>query len=217
MFNFYVDYFSVVPNAGPAIESPKRKKRKLSGSTQDTGDTSHHPTDTESEPDEKTPRKTRSKAKESPVAESKTGKEKRQSVGASHHKAKGKTDEVDSSGEMDTEIVDKTIDKSVDKSVDKKTKEKQRENIELDELSHTHFRAESKGKGGKARTKSGKFAAKGTSRTGKSKCKNNEDADDWADKRPTPSMDYNESNAKCPLPGCDSKGKAHQLLEKSGF
>lgn len=28
----------------------------------------------------------------------------------------------------------------------------------------------------------------------------------WTEKRPTPSMDYNESNAKCPLPGCDSKG-----------
>ncbi|KAK3595862.1 hypothetical protein CHS0354_014686 [Potamilus streckersoni] len=28
----------------------------------------------------------------------------------------------------------------------------------------------------------------------------------WTEKRPTPSMDYNETNAKCPLPGCDSKG-----------
>lgn len=28
----------------------------------------------------------------------------------------------------------------------------------------------------------------------------------WTEKRPTPSLDYNESNAKCPLPGCDSKG-----------
>ena len=28
----------------------------------------------------------------------------------------------------------------------------------------------------------------------------------WTEKRATPSMDYNESNAKCPLPGCDSKG-----------
>lgn len=29
----------------------------------------------------------------------------------------------------------------------------------------------------------------------------------WTEKRPTPSMDYNESNAKCPMPGCDSNGK----------
>lgn len=29
----------------------------------------------------------------------------------------------------------------------------------------------------------------------------------WTEKRATPNMDYNESNAKCPLPGCDSKGK----------
>lgn len=28
----------------------------------------------------------------------------------------------------------------------------------------------------------------------------------WTEKRATPNMDYNESNAKCPLPGCDSKG-----------
>ncbi|KAJ8317051.1 hypothetical protein KUTeg_004955 [Tegillarca granosa] len=28
----------------------------------------------------------------------------------------------------------------------------------------------------------------------------------WTEKRPTPSMDYNESNAKCPMPGCDSNG-----------
>ncbi|XP_063434737.1 histone acetyltransferase KAT7-like [Mytilus trossulus] len=28
----------------------------------------------------------------------------------------------------------------------------------------------------------------------------------WTEKRPTPSLDYNESNAKCPLPGCDSAG-----------
>ena len=29
----------------------------------------------------------------------------------------------------------------------------------------------------------------------------------WTEKRPTPALDYNESNAKCPLPGCDSAGK----------
>ena len=28
----------------------------------------------------------------------------------------------------------------------------------------------------------------------------------WTEKRPTPALDYNESNAKCPLPGCDSAG-----------
>lgn len=29
----------------------------------------------------------------------------------------------------------------------------------------------------------------------------------WTEKRSIPSLDYNESNAKCPLPGCDSAGK----------
>lgn len=37
----------------------------------------------------------------------------------------------------------------------------------------------------------------------------------WTEKRPTPNMDYNESNAKCPLPGCDSKGA--YLLYSAGF
>lgn len=34
----------------------------------------------------------------------------------------------------------------------------------------------------------------------------------WTEKRATPNMDYNESNAKCPLPGCDSKGRTKVLF-----
>ena len=39
----------------------------------------------------------------------------------------------------------------------------------------------------------------------------------WTEKRPTPSMDYNETNAKCPLPGCDSRGKQCIGLDNKNF
>ena len=34
----------------------------------------------------------------------------------------------------------------------------------------------------------------------------------WTEKRAIPAMDYNESNSKCPLPGCDSKGNIDYLV-----
>lgn len=179
---------SVVASTSPVLESSKCKKKKLCNSSQDACDAVQIVTDPESDSDDVAPRKTRSKAKESPQSEKKAGKDKRQSVGK-----KEKNSEEESLKDTSLE------------SVDKKTNDNQTENIDSDEM---NCKTENRVKGDRPKSSKGGKMGKAKNKIGKSVSKNSENLSPWAEKRPTPSMDYNESNAKCPLPGCDSKGNA---------
>lgn len=196
----------------------KNKKRRLSGSstaeTNEPAQSAQSESDAESESSVVTPRKTRSKAKESPVVESKSA-EKNIVAGT----AKNKNKEVDQNLSSATEDSEKTEKVSKGKSVPK-DKDANSESSEISEKYRAKGSKDTVSESGdiiektkeKTKAKTGKAG-----RPGKAKSKNKsspskgENFDvslhaDWADKRPTPSMDYNESNAKCPLPGCDSKG-----------
>lgn len=208
---------SVNPNQSVATGTPKSKKRRLSGSstaeTNEPAPSAQSESDAESESSVVTPRTTRSKAKESPVLESKPV-EKNNVAGTAKNKNKDVGQNLTSAIE-DSEKTEKVPKgKSVSKDKDEvfessEINERYRAKGSKDTFSESEDITE-KTKG-KTKAKTGKAG-----RPGKAKSKNKSSPKgenysvslptDWADKRPTPSMDYNESNAKCPLPGCDSKG-----------
>lgn len=168
--------------------SPKRKKRKTSSSsnpeTQPTNE--NEVSESDSEKDMVTPRATRSKTYESPLPDQKA----KDKAKCATEKISGKESRknADASSSKSMEVGDSDTESTKDKVMDSETNSS-----------------------GKARGKSGKFVRSAKGKAGKSKQKEkgsnaNSDSQMWADKRPTPSMDYNESVSKCPLPGCDSKG-----------
>ncbi|XP_053406544.1 histone acetyltransferase KAT7-like [Mercenaria mercenaria] len=203
----------VNPPPSHSAGTPKAKKRRLSGgsSVADTAEPTpdaHLESDSESESSVVTPRTTRSKAKESPVTESKP-KEKNSGISVAKNKNKENAEESEK-----TEKSSKGKGLSKDKDTNSESGETGDENkvkISKDTNSESGDAIEKvKGKTNKSKPgKTGK-AGKGKIKT-KSVPAKGDNIDDslmaeWAEKRPTPSMDYNETNAKCPLPGCDSKG-----------
>lgn len=169
--------------------------------------------DAESESSAVTPRTTRSKAKESPLNESKS-KDKSASMPNVKCKSKESPEESEKTDKISKgrSVIKEKCSSSDFGDVD----EKDKTHLSKDTISELGDITENfKGKTNKS--KCGKVG-----KAGNGKCKSktisvkSEDMEDalmaeWADKRPTPSMDYNETNAKCPLPGCDSKGKTEIL------
>ncbi|KAH3707378.1 histone acetyltransferase KAT7-like [Dreissena polymorpha] len=200
-----------IVNPPPAVtpETPNKKRRKISESAVSSKEVTEHNSEVDSESEENTvtKRKTRSKVKESPVPE--TNPSRAKSPNSERAIGKNKTEptnKADLVSESDTE----SLKNKSKKSKDSKTV---RDSDTDDNEGHSERNSNKTGKSsGKGKGKCGK-AAKGV-RTGKSgkaiakksKAEDSEDMSPWVEKRATPSLDYNETNAKCPLPGCDSKG-----------
>lgn len=145
-----------------------------------------------------TKRTTRSKIKESPAIDKSKDRKEENSVKLKNKDSSDQT--VDKNTKIKSESDDKDTSSDIADNVSDKNKGKGKKDI--------YECPDSAGKS-KGKTNKSKFGKAGKAGKGKFKIKGNHseaELADWADKRPTPSMDYNESNAKCPLPGCDSKG-----------
>ncbi|XP_052772579.1 histone acetyltransferase KAT7-like [Mya arenaria] len=182
---------------GSAVSAVPGKRRKLSESANNAE------SESESEAEEDlsvTPRTTRSKAKDSPTADKSKDNKKPvktlEGVAESDTTKNRSVDKVDSDTD-ESKGKTKTKSGAKEKASDKNSNDSERPKGKLGKNSKS-------GKGGKA----GKGKSK--HKPGKTVEENEADEDSplsvWGEKRPTPSMDYNETNAKCPLPGCDSRG-----------
>ncbi|WAR21480.1 KAT7-like protein [Mya arenaria] len=181
---------------GSAVSAVPGKRRKLSESANNAE------SESESEAEEDlsvTPRTTRSKAKDSPTADKSKDNKKPvktlEGVAESDTTKNRSVDKVDSDTD-ESKGKTKTKSGAKEKASDKNSNDSERPKGKLGKNSKS-------GKGGKA----GKGKSK--HKPGKTVEENEADEDSplsvWGEKRPTPSMDYNETNAKCPLPGCDSR------------
>ncbi|XP_060573544.1 histone acetyltransferase KAT7-like [Ruditapes philippinarum] len=190
---------------GNSSTAPKVKKRKLSGSSTvepvEVAPNTEIESDAESESSAVTPRTTRSKAKESPETKSKD-----KSAVVSNTKCKTK-ESIEGSEKTEKISKSKSVIKDTDSEIGE-TDNKNKTQTSADTISECGDIEKEKAKTNRSKCGKAGKAGKGKCKSKSVTSKSPEDPlmAEWADKRPTPSMDYNETNAKCPLPGCDSKG-----------